>query len=167
DKEQLFREIVEGVAGNSDAVIAVIEAAFGQSPATTRDELEERLRNVARAYLDAVLQDQVMSLRRLIVAEVEQFPDLARNYYEQAPSRGVDAIANRLQPYVDSGMLAVSDLRLAAAHFAYLALAIAQDRAMFIPAELPDAAERDRLTTAAARAFLTAYDADRGPVART
>lgn len=157
DKEALFREIVEGVANNSDGVFDVITRAFGKTPATTRAGLEARLRTVARAHLDAVLRTEVLSLRRLIIAEAEQFPDLARRYYEQAPARGIAAIADRLQPYVDAGFVNTSDLQLAASHFAYLALAVAQDRALFIPTELPTPSERDRLAVAAARAFLAAY----------
>jgi len=157
DKERLFREIVEGVTGNSDAIVPVITAAFGPAPATTHDEFETRLRRVARVYLDGVLQPQVLSLRRLIIAEAEQFPDLAICYYNQAPSRGIDVVARCLEPYVDSGLLAAGDLRLSAAHFAYLALAVAQDRALFIPSESPTPRERDRLAAAAAHVFLAAY----------
>ncbi|UYM06630.1 TetR/AcrR family transcriptional regulator [Solicola gregarius] len=157
DKEALFCEIVEGVTGNAHDVIDTLAAAFGDTLAATRDELEKRLRAVAHVYLDAVLRTQVLSLRRLIIAEAERFPDLARRYYEQAPARGIDVIADRLRPYADADMVVADDLRLAAAHFAYLALSIAQDRALFLPAELPTADERRRLAAAAARAFLAAY----------
>lgn len=157
DKEALFREIVEGVTGNSDAVVDVITAAFGDVLASTSDELEARLRKVAGVYLDAVLHAQVLSLRRLIIAEAEQFPDLGRRYYEQAPARGIEVVVNCLQPYVDAGLIAADDLRLAAAHFAYLTLGSAQDRMLFIPTELPTSAERDHLAAAAARVFLAAY----------
>lgn len=156
DKERLFRAIIDGVTGNAETVVAVLTAAFG-TPVATPEELEERLRRVARVHLDAVLQPQVLSLRRLIVAEAEQFPDLAARYYELGPTRGIDVVARGLEPYVDSGLLAADDLRLAAAHFAYLALAVAQDRALFLPADPPTPAERDRLAAAAARAFLGTY----------
>ncbi len=161
DKELLFRGIVTGVTGKADAVVGVIDEAFGPVPAATRDELEARLRGVARVYLDGVLQPQVLSLRRLIISEAERFPDLAADYYRQAPTRGIAAVARCLEPYVDAGLLAAEDLRLAAAHFAYLALAPAQDRALFIPAELPSPQERERLAAAAARAFLAAYGVTR------
>jgi len=157
DKEALFREIVEGVTGSSDAVIEVITAAFGDVLATTSDELEARLCKVAGVYLDVVLHAQVLSLRRLIIAEAEQFPDLARRYYEQAPARGIEVLMNCLQPYVDVGLVAADDLRLAAAHFAYLALGPAQDRMLFIPTERPTPQERNQLAAASARAFLNAY----------
>lgn len=161
DKERLFREIVQGVSGNSDGIVATITTAFGQQAATTPDELERRLTRVARAYLDGVLQPQVLALRRLIIAEAEQFPDLARAYYDTAPARGIDLIADRLAPYVESGLLVIrDDLRLAAAHLAYLALAVPQDRAMFAPTDLPSTRERNRLARAAARVFLAAYGGD-------
>ncbi len=157
DKESLFREIVQGVTGNADAVAGVVTAAFGQAPATSRDELETRLRGVARIYLDSVLQPQVLSLRRLVIAEAEQFPDLALGYYTHGPLRGIDVVGRCLEPYVDSGLIVTDDLPLAAAHFAYLALAVAQDRALFLPGDLPAPQDRDRLAAAAARAFLAAY----------
>jgi TetR/AcrR family transcriptional repressor of mexJK operon len=154
---ELFREIVEGVSRNSDTVVDRLTAAFGDAPIHTRDELETTLGRVARVYLDEVLQPHVLSLRRLIIAEAEQFPDLAAGYYEQAPSHGIDVIATRLAPYVDSGLLAADDLRLAAAQFACLALSVAQDRVMFIPTNLPTARERDRLAAAAARTVVAAH----------
>ena len=159
DKERLFREIIEGVTANAQAVISALTAAFGDTPATTCDELEARLCTVARVYLDAVLSTQVLSLRRLIIAETEQFPDLARRYYEQAPAGGIDVIRDSLEPYADAGLLAVRDLRVAAAHFAYLVLAPAQDRALFIPSELPSDNERELFVVTAVQAFLDAYSA--------
>lgn len=159
DKEQLFRVIVEGVTGNSDSIIASIAGAFGRQQATTSAELEKRLVKVARVYLDGVLQPEVLALRRLIIAEAEQFPDLAQTYYAMAPARGIDVIAEHLARYAEAGLLVLSDNRLAAAHLAYLALSIAQDRAMFIPSDLPSTRERGRLSRGAARLFMTAYGA--------
>jgi len=159
DKERLFREIVEGVAGNADAVVAAIDGAFGDDEPRTVADLDRTLARVARVYLDGVLQPRVLSLRRLIIAEREQFPDLAAMYYAQAPLRGIDVLERRLAGYAAAGLIAADDLRLAAGQFAYLALSIAQDRAMFMPDELPDAAERDRLSQAASRTFLAAFGA--------
>ena len=51
------------------------------------------------------------------------------------------------------------DLRVAAAHFAYLVLAPAQNRALFIPSELPSDNERELFVVTAVQAFLDAYGA--------
>jgi TetR/AcrR family transcriptional repressor of mexJK operon len=99
----------------------------------------------------------VLSLRRLIIAEADQFPDLAESYYALAPTRGIDVVAGNLKHYVRAGLLTVDNVRLAASHFAYLTLSPAQDRVLFMPTKLPSSRERSRLCRAAARAFVRAY----------
>jgi len=158
DKEQLFREIVLGVTGNSEAIVTDLTAALRAGGATTREQLASALTHSARRYIDGVLQPHVLSLRRLIIAEADRFPDLAHTYYEQAPARGIAVIAEALRSYADRGLLTIEDPELAAAHFAYLALAIPQDRAYFYPDEPPSEAERDRLAAEAVRVFLRAYE---------
>jgi TetR/AcrR family transcriptional repressor of mexJK operon len=159
DKEELFRAIVEGVAGNSDRVVSDLGAAFTATEVRTADDLAALLASVGRRFLDSVLRSEVLSLRRLVIAEADRFPDLARAYYERAQSRGIETVAGALRTHADAGLIAMDDPRLAAAHFAYLALAIAQDRALFTPTDLPGDAERDRLSREAARVFVAAYRA--------
>jgi TetR/AcrR family transcriptional regulator, mexJK operon transcriptional repressor len=157
DKEQLFREIVLGVTGNSEAIVAELTSVLRIDEIDTIEDLQTVLTDLARRYIDRVLQPNVLSLRRLVIAEAERFPDLARSYYEQAPSRGIDVIADALRAYQQRGLLELPDARLAAAHLAYLALAIPQDRAHFRPEDRPSPAERDHLATEAVRVFLAAY----------
>ena len=157
DKEQLFRDIVLGVTGNSEAIITDMTSALRSTDVTSQAELLTVLTDLARRYIDGVLQPHVLALRRLIIAEAERFPDLARTYYEQAPARAIEVVATALQTYTERGLLVADDHRLAAAHFAYLVPAIPQDRAQFHPRECPSAAERDRLASEAVRVFLAAY----------
>lgn len=157
DKEQLFREIVLGVTGNSEAIIAEFASVLNKDEVKSVADVQTVLTDLARRYIDGVLRPNVLSLRRLIIAEAERFPDLARTYYEQAPSRGIDVIADALRSYEQRGLLAMDDARLAAAHLAYLVLGIPQDRAQFCPDERPAPAERDALAAAAVRVFLAAY----------
>jgi len=157
DKEQLFRDIVLGVTGNSEAIITEMTSVLRSGDAASHAELRAVLTDLARRYIDGVLQPHVLALRRLIIAEAERFPDLARTYFEQAPARAIDVIASALQTYIERGLLATDDPRLAAAYFAYLALAVPQDRAQFYPHERPSPAERDRLASEAVRIFLAAY----------
>ena len=157
DKEQLFRAIVLGVTSNSEAIITRMTSVLRSTDVTSHAELRTVLTDLARRYIDGVLQPHVLALRRLIIAEAERFPDLARTYFEQAPGRAMEVVADALQNYTERGLLAADDPRLAAAHFAYLVLAIPQDRAQFYPHERPSAAERDRLATEAVRIFLAAY----------
>lgn len=157
DKESLFREIVTDVTRKAEATATALTHAFGESQVTTTAALEARLCDVARVYLDQVLRPPVLALRRLVIAEAEQFPDLAADYFRQGPERGIDTVARCLQPYFRSGLLAADSVRTAAAQFAYLVLAVALDRALFFPTDLPDAKERERLAQTAARTFVGAY----------
>ena len=159
DKEQLFREIVLGVTGNSEAIITDLTSVLRNSEIDSLADLRTVLTDLARRYIDGVLRPNVLSLRRLIIAEAERFPDLARTYFEQAPSRGIDVIADALRTYERRGFLDLGDAQLAAAQFAYLVLGIPQDRAQFCPQQRPSPAERDRLAAAAVRVFLAAYQA--------
>jgi TetR/AcrR family transcriptional regulator, mexJK operon transcriptional repressor len=159
DKEQLFTDIVLGVTKNSEAIIENLTAVLGSSDIRTSGELRAALTELARRYLDGVLQPHVLALRRLVIAEAERFPDLARSYYEQAPARAIELIAAHLRDLAGRGLLQVSDPELAAAHFAYLTLAIPQDRAQFCPGQQTTQAERERIAVEAVRVFLAAYQA--------
>jgi TetR/AcrR family transcriptional regulator, mexJK operon transcriptional repressor len=166
DKEQLFRAVVLGVTANSAAIIAELTSALPGPEVSSPAELRTGLLGLARRYLDGVLQPHVVALRRLIVAEAERFPDLARTYFEHGQSRAIALIADALGGYQERGLLAVPDPGLAAAHFAYLTLAIPLDRAQFFPGQRPEPAERDRLVAEAVRVFLSAYAPGRaGPPA--
>lgn len=160
DKEQLFREIVLSVTANAEAIISDLTSVLQAGEIDTIDDLRSVLTDLARRYIDGVLQPNVLSLRRLIVAEAERFPDLARTYYEQAPSRGIDILADALRAYQERGLLNLGDAHLAAAHLAYLALGLPQDRAQFCPDVRLSPAERDRLAAEAVRVFLAAYRED-------
>ncbi len=103
----------------------------------------------------------MLSLRRLVIAEAERFPELARAYYEQAPSRAIEVIADAFRAFAGRGLLTVADPELAAAHFAYLTLGFPQDKAQFCPGERLGDADRDRLAGEAVRVFLAAYRSPR------
>lgn len=156
DKETLFREIAYGVTGNSEGILDELTAVVNV-PVGTDDDLREVLQRLARRYLDAVMEPRVLSLRRLIIAEADQFPDLAHHYYELGPMRGLDLVEAALRRWADQGLLAVPDPRLAATQFAYLALGPGQDHALFHPGRTPEAADRTATARAAADVFMAAY----------
>lgn len=157
DKAELFRAIVSGVSAKAEAIVAEMSACLHDEAVTTVDALRTALTDLARSYLDGVLQPTVLALRRLVIAEAERFPDLAEAYYTQTVSRAIDLIAGALRRFAGRELLTVADPYLAAAHFAYLVLAIPQDRAYFHPRRRIPAAERDRLAAEAVRVFLAGY----------
>jgi TetR/AcrR family transcriptional regulator, mexJK operon transcriptional repressor len=157
DKEQLFRAIVLGVTANSKAIIGELTAALAAEEVHSASDLRKALEDLAGRYLELVLQPNVLSLRRLVIADAERFPDLARSYYEQAPARAIELIAAGFRTFAGRGLLVIPDPELAAAHFAYLTLGIPQDKAQFHPDERLGRADRERFAAEAVRVFLAAY----------
>ena len=152
NKEVLFQDLVLGNAGRVEEFTAELRKTFDQS-----DDLATGLRDVARLYTRFVIRREVLRLRRLVLGEAGRFPGLARRYYEMVPERVYQALADLFRELAERGLLSVDDATLAAHHFAWLALGLPMDVAMFDEGQLPSPAELDRLADAAARVFLAGY----------
>jgi AcrR family transcriptional regulator len=80
DKERLFSDVVTSTVNEaSDPVhTEVLEL---------RDtgDLAADLRDLARRQVALVMQQRLMQLRRLVIAESSRFPELGRTFYEQDP----------------------------------------------------------------------------------
>lgn len=162
DKHQLFREIVLHVTERAEVFVHEIASR----PWT--GDLEADLRDLARRHLSAVVQPEVLQLRRLVIGEADRFPDLASSYYERGPRRVLAAIAGRFAELAEQGLLRIEDADLAANHFAWLVLAVPLDRAMFYgPSATLTDKELDRFADEAMRVFLSAYAPPRRTPTRT
>lgn len=157
DKERLFTDIVLGITESSDEIAGAITRILHGA-----DDLEQALNELARGYVTAVLRPQVVQLRRLVIAEADRFPELARSYFQRAPERALQTLATAFSDLASRGLLRLDgDPRLAAGHFAYLVLSIPQDRAMFCPSEQFADAELAHFAEAGVRVFLAAYGPER------
>lgn len=155
DKERLFTDLVLSNTERVDEFIDELPALLGRS-----SDPEKDLGELGRRYLETVVRPQVLSLRRLVIAEAARFPDLARTYFERVPQRMVGALAEGLRGLAGRGLLHVDDPQLAAQHFVALVLWIPLDRALFVPdAEALPEAELEHLAAAGVRVFLAAYGA--------
>jgi TetR/AcrR family transcriptional regulator, mexJK operon transcriptional repressor len=154
DKERLFTDIVLGIAASSDKIIKTMINALSGA-----DDLEQALTGLARRYLSGVMRPHVLQLRRLVIAEADRFPVLARGYFERAHARAFTALAAAFGDLARAGLLRIDDPLMAASHFAYLVLSIPQERAMFRAGEQFTAAELEQFADAGVRVFLAAYRA--------
>jgi TetR/AcrR family transcriptional repressor of mexJK operon len=153
DKERLFTAIVLGVAEPAEQFVHTATAALQDTA-----DLEKDLGDLARRYIASVMRPTVLQLRRLVIAEADRFPDLARGYYQRAPERVLAALASSFERLDERGLLRLDDARLAAEHFAFLILSIPLDRAMFYGGDggfTPD--ELQRFADAGVQVFLAAY----------
>lgn len=156
DKERLFIEMVVGTIHR-----------FGQPffakvvESRDADAVEAQLLSLAAKLAQTVTQPHVLRLRRLVVAEVVRFPRLGREYFEQGPGQGIEALADLFSTYDRLGLLHIEDPRRAASHFTWLVIAEPVSRVMLLgedAAHTPE--ELDQHLDEAVQIFLAAYGPD-------
>lgn len=151
DKDQLFHDIVLSITEPAAAIAQGLRARFDQV-----GDLQADLTSIAIGYATGVLNPDVIRLRRLIISEAARFPELAGEYFTQAPQRGLAAVSEGLGALVDRHLLEIDDLDLTATQFAYLVLGPLIDRALFLPGEGVDPEQIERYAAAGVALFLRA-----------
>ncbi|WP_162606288.1 TetR/AcrR family transcriptional regulator [Jiangella asiatica] len=151
-KEQLFLAVI----------LRDIEAAERMSDdhldalATTTD-LDADLRGLAREFVTTVTEPELLRMRRIVAAEAERFPELARAWDERARVRGQQTLTRLFEALAQRGWLA-GDMRVAAEQFLWLLLGAPFNVALFDPARGRfDDDELYAHADAAVRTILAAY----------
>jgi TetR/AcrR family transcriptional repressor of mexJK operon len=123
-------------------------------------DVEEQLRGLAMRLLAAVMQPQLLQLRRLVIGEAGRLQALGRTYEQRGPERAIAALTTAFERLDEKGVLRLDDPSLAAAHFNWLVLAIPLNHAMVSGDDRPPREiELQRYADAAVRVFLAAYRA--------
>ncbi|TWP50719.1 TetR/AcrR family transcriptional regulator [Lentzea tibetensis] len=153
DKERLFTEIIVGdiktTEERSDEIIESLPAS---------DDIDGDLRALGRQIVVNVMQPRLVRLRRIIIGEVDRFPDVARTWFDSAPGRSYAMLADRFGTLHSRGLLHTPDPMLAAQHFLWLVLSIPMNKAMFEVDENPFTPEElERFADEGVRVFMAAY----------
>jgi TetR/AcrR family transcriptional repressor of mexJK operon len=153
DKQRLFRELIAAtVQSASDPVYDEVRRLADSG------RLEKDLRDLARRLLTLVLQPTMMRLRRLVIAETRQFPDLGRIFYDLGPGRTIAALADAFAELTRQGRLNTPDATLAATQFNWLIMSAPVNQAMLLGQDAaPATREINRWADSGARTFLAAY----------
>jgi TetR/AcrR family transcriptional repressor of mexJK operon len=153
DKSQLYAAIVRATTDQVDEIVRTMATALAGTP-----ETESGLVELASLFLEALTQPQVLRLRRMIIANADRFPTVARSWYDEGFGRVLTNLAKVFEDLAKAGRLRVADPQLAANHFAGLVLWIPLNRAMF-GAGNPDMTAEDvrQYASAAVRVFLKGY----------
>ncbi|HZZ71553.1 MAG TPA: TetR/AcrR family transcriptional regulator [Pirellulales bacterium] len=125
------------------------------------DQAEETaaaaLGRIARDYIEFLLSPFAMSMFRLIVAEVQRFPEIGREFLETGPDQAMRRLAQLLAAADARGELQIPDAYVAAHQFAALCRGdlffrwLLRAKTEVTPAEIAEAAQT------ATTAFLNAY----------
>lgn len=115
------------------------------------------LHGFAWDYADTVMRPDLLSLARLIIGEVQRFPEIGRAYQESGPDRLLRGIMDYLEGRRAAGQLAFEDAELAAQDLWGLILSAPRTQALYMPDHLPSRAEVARYLNNGLRVFLKAY----------
>jgi len=153
DKKRLFTAVVTGQITATEALTHTMVDALGAS-----DDLAGDLQAFARRHIAEVTEPHLVRLRRVVIAEADRFPDLARAWYANGPERGHAALAEQFRALTDRGLLQADDPLLAAKHFNWLVLSIPLNEAMFQGSDARFSKRTlNRYADEAVRIFLAAY----------
>jgi hypothetical protein len=78
------------------------------------------------------MQDRVLQLRRVVIAEAVRFPNLGRRFYELGPGSTIDKFARAVEDLRDRGLVETADPTMAAEQLNWLILSPALNRAMLL-----------------------------------
>lgn len=144
-KPALFRSVIEQLMAHW--------MAAPDPPADTQASLETVLLELARRVLAVALQSEALALHRLLIAESERFPELARMVRQSGAAAGIARIAALLAREAAAGRLFAPDPAFAAEQFLYLVLTGPQRRALGLGTPL-GAAGLDAWARQAVRLFV-------------
>lgn len=149
-KEDLFEAAVRASADD------LVGALFNASQQAT---LVEALTELGLRYQDMVLDPRRISMQRLLITQAQQFPDLARRFYENGPGYVHKRLAKYLKTENIKGRLAISDAGEAAQHFLGLIKGSDQLTALLDIENLGSAKLQKAKVKSAVEAFLKIYHA--------
>jgi AcrR family transcriptional regulator len=153
DKHSLFVAVVTEAIDDAKAGSQTLVDQLGSSTDVERD-----LRDFARRHVALVTQPHLIQMRRMIIAEAQRFPDLARAWHRIGPERGHATLASQIDKLVERGLLDAPDSLLAAQLLNYLILSVPLNEAMFTGGDKPYTRRYlNRYADEAVRVFLAAY----------
>ena len=118
------------------------------------------LHGFAWTYADTVMRPEMLSLARLIIGEVQRFPEIGRAYQASGPDQLLRGIMAYLTAQHAAGQLIFDDAELAAQDLWGLILSAPRTQALYLPDAQPTRAQLGRYITNGLRVFLRAYSTD-------
>ena len=99
-------------------------------------DLAATLRQVAEYMLSVALSPQALALHRVVIAEAQRFPGLARILHELGAATGIERIARLIEQRIAAGELRPVDARFAAEQFILMVVTGPRRRALGLGAPL-------------------------------
>jgi AcrR family transcriptional regulator len=145
-KEDLFRAVLDSVMVNN-----------GQPTLDIARDVQEMLTEFAVDRLHVIFSTHHRAILRLIIAERERFPDLARMYHERGPQRSHKLLVEYLTALKNADLLAVDDAEEAAEFFAGMLIHKWYKELLMLGAPTPSNSALEQRAEHVARRFLEAF----------
>lgn len=152
-KEELFNAVLSHMMGEADLAV---HKALPQ----VRDagELEAFLLEYGERLLTVALTPELMQLRRLVIAEAQRFPALARDLYARGAGRAMQAMADAFIQLADKGLLHMDDAAIASSQLNWLLMGEPVNKIMMLGNEaIPTPPEIKRHVEAAIATFAASF----------
>ena len=117
-------------------------------------DIEPALREALLVCVERVLNPDVIAMQRMVLAESDKFPELARTFYTKAMRRTVTTLAKWLAAEKERGLIAVEDAELAAGMLLGMVAFEPQRAVMFGQQPLPKRQELERRAQRCVALFL-------------
>ncbi|MER7754147.1 TetR/AcrR family transcriptional regulator [Kitasatospora sp. NPDC097643] len=151
-KERLFLAVVGGILPKAYADLRPLDAA----PATAAD-LRAALIALTVDLARIALRPDIMALRRLVIGELDRFPQLGRLWYQVSYDLNNRPLVEALTELDARGVLAVDDPALAAQQLVATTVGVPQLIGTFEPRDRPDEAALARIAASGVDLFLARY----------
>ena len=151
-KEALFEAIIEQKCAELMRPVSSADALVGAPEAV--------LGNIARGFLETVLQAENTALYRLLIAESTRFPALAEAFYRVGPRFAADGVATYLAACHRRGVLHVADAKASAELFFAMLRGDLYMRRLLDLVPAAASAEIDATVDRAVAAFVAAHARD-------
>jgi AcrR family transcriptional regulator len=146
-KQDLFRAVIEDVLVSGRRVL----------PDPKREDIGAMLVDFGIDRLQVIFSERHRAVLRLIIAERERFPELARLYHERAPQRGHRMLVSYLEELNQAGRLKIDDTDEASEFFIGMLLHRWYKELLLLDAPTPSEAEVKFRTERTVQVFLRAY----------
>jgi AcrR family transcriptional regulator len=117
-------------------------------------DIEKALREALVVCGELILDDDVITLQRVILGDTEKFPEIAETYYHKAIRRTERTLANWLQVQHERGLIKIDDPEAAAGMLLGMLVFQPQRAVMFGHAQTLSRNELERRAQAVAALFL-------------
>ena len=153
-KEELFLAVIGAMLDDLLGELAehVDEFALGDT-----EDLAGDLIGLGVAWVELMLQPDFVALRRLVIGEAANFPQLAKVWQERGPRRLHDRLLRAFGRLAGRGLLDLADPVVTTELFAHSVTMLPGHFAMLQADIAPDKETTDRYVTAAVQMFLARY----------